>query len=71
MTEEEMKKLHSIIDVGIKEAVAQAIERHRKLGQPITIMQNDKVVILSAEEISQIKSQLSTKSINVQQSLQE
>lgn len=71
MTEEEMKKLHSIIDVGIKEAVAQAIERHRQLGQPITIMQNDKVVILSAEEISQIKSQLSTKSINVQQSLQE
>jgi arsenate reductase-like glutaredoxin family protein len=71
MTEEEMKKLHSIIDVGIKEAVAQAIERHRQLGQPITIMQNDKVVILSAEEISQIKSQLSTKSINVQQSLPE
>jgi arsenate reductase-like glutaredoxin family protein len=71
MTEEEMKKLHSIIDVGIKEAVAQAIERHRQLGQPITIMQNDKVVILSAEEISQIKSQLSTKSINVQQSLSE
>lgn len=71
MTEEEMKNLHSIIDVGIKEAVAQAIERHRQLGQPITIMQNDKVVILSAEEISQIKSQLSTKSINVQQSLQE
>jgi len=71
MTEEEMKKLHSIIDVGIKEAVAQAIERHRQLGQPITIMQNDKVVILSAEEISEIKSQLSTKSINVQQSLPE
>ncbi|MFH7030357.1 MAG: hypothetical protein ACHBN1_34630 [Heteroscytonema crispum UTEX LB 1556] len=58
MTEEEMKNLHSIIDVGIKEAVAQAIERHRKLGQPISIMRNGKVVTLSAEEISQIKSQL-------------
>jgi hypothetical protein len=58
MTEEEMKKLHSIIDVGIKEAVAEAIERHRKLGQPISIMRNGKVVTLSAEEISQIKSQL-------------
>jgi hypothetical protein len=58
MTEEEMKNLHSIIDVGIKEAVAQAIERHRKLGQPISIMQNGKIVTLSAEEISHIKSQL-------------
>jgi hypothetical protein len=53
MTEEEMKNLHSITDVGIKEAVAQAIERHRKLGQPISIMRNGKVVTLSAEEISQ------------------
>ena len=55
MTEEEMKKLHSKIDVGVKAAIAAAIERHRKLGQSISIMQDGKVVILIADEITAIQ----------------
>ena len=55
MTEEEMKKLHSKIDVGVKAAIAADIERHRKLGQSISIMQDGKVVILIADEITAIQ----------------
>lgn len=51
MTEEEMQKLHSKIDTGVKAAIAAAIERHRKLGQSISIMQDEKVVTLTADEI--------------------
>ena len=54
MTEEEMRTLHSKINAGVKAAVAQAIERHRKLGQSISIMQDGKVVTLTAEEIPTI-----------------
>lgn len=32
MTEEDMKKLHSKINVGVKAAIAAAIEKHRLLG---------------------------------------
>jgi 20S proteasome alpha/beta subunit len=34
-----------------KSAIAQAIERHRKLGESIAIWQEGKVVILSADQI--------------------
>ncbi|BAY39673.1 hypothetical protein NIES2111_40500 [Nostoc sp. NIES-2111] len=57
MTEEEMKNLHSKIDTGVKAAIAAAIERHRKLGQSISIMQDGKVVILNANEIVAIQNQ--------------
>lgn len=55
MTEEEMKKLHSKIDAGVKAAIAAAIERHRKLGQSISIMQDGKVVTLTGDEITAIQ----------------
>ncbi|BCL34617.1 hypothetical protein [Nostoc sp. MS1] len=51
MTEKEMKNLHGKIDAGVKAAIATAIERHRKLGQSISIMQDEKVVTLNADEI--------------------
>jgi hypothetical protein len=57
MTEEEMKKLHSKIDAGVKAAIAAAIERHRKLGQSISIMQEGKVVTLTPDEITAIQNQ--------------
>ncbi len=57
MTEEQMRTLHKKIDVGVKAAIAEAIERHRKLGQSISIMQDGKVVTLTAEEIPAIQSQ--------------
>ncbi|HEY9804031.1 MAG TPA: hypothetical protein V6D25_27110 [Leptolyngbyaceae cyanobacterium] len=57
MTEEEMKNLHSKIDAGVKAAIAAAIERHRQLGQSISIMQDGKVVTLNADEILEIQNQ--------------
>lgn len=55
MTEEEMKKLHSKIDAGVKAAIAAAIERHRKLGQSISIIHDGKVITLTADEITAIQ----------------
>ncbi|WP_375480538.1 hypothetical protein [uncultured Nostoc sp.] len=55
MTEKEMKKLHCKIDAGVKAAIAAAIERHRKLGQSISIMQDRKIVTLTADEITAIQ----------------
>ena len=60
MTEEEMKKLHSKIDSGVKAAIAAAIERHRQLGQSISIMQDGKILTLSADEIATIQNQQNT-----------
>ncbi|NET62134.1 MAG: hypothetical protein F6K47_40305 [Symploca sp. SIO2E6] len=48
-------ELSSKIDAGVKAAVAQAIEKHRKLGQSISIWQDGKVVTLTADQIPQIQ----------------
>jgi hypothetical protein len=47
-------RLSSKIDAGVKAAITQAIEKHRKLGQSISIWQDGKVVTLTAEQISPI-----------------
>lgn len=47
-------RLSSKIDAGVKAAITQAIEKHRKLGQSISIWRDGKVVTLRAEEISAI-----------------
>lgn len=39
------------IDEGLKKAVADAIKRHKLLGESIAISQNGKVVIVPAEKI--------------------
>ena len=57
MTEQEMRNLHSKIDTGVKMAIAEAIERHRRLGQSISILQNGKVVTLTAEQIPAVQLQ--------------
>jgi hypothetical protein len=36
---------------GVQESVAKAIDRHRRLGESIAIMQNDQIVILTGDEI--------------------
>lgn len=48
-------RLSSKIDAGVKAAITQAIEKHRKLGQSISIWRDGKVVTLTAEQISQIQ----------------
>ncbi|RUT03242.1 hypothetical protein DSM106972_055500 [Dulcicalothrix desertica PCC 7102] len=55
MTEEEAINLHRKIEAGVKAAVAQAIERHRRLGESISFMKDGKIVTLTAEEIPQIQ----------------
>lgn len=49
-------KLSSQIDAGVKSAIAKAIERHRKLGESISIWQDGKVVTLTADQIPSLKS---------------
>jgi hypothetical protein len=44
-------KLSEQIDIGVKAAIAEAIERHRKLGESISILKDGKVVTLTAEQI--------------------
>ena len=48
-------RLSSKIDAGVKAAIAQAIEKHRQLGQSISIWRGGKVVTLTAEQIPQIQ----------------
>jgi 20S proteasome alpha/beta subunit len=51
MTEQELLTQQDKILKGVQEAVAQAIERHRRLGQSIAVIRDDQVVILTPEEI--------------------
>jgi hypothetical protein len=51
MTTEEMDVLYQKIAEGSKVAVAEAIERHRRLGESIAVWQDGKVVILEADQI--------------------
>ncbi|MBH8551760.1 hypothetical protein I8751_05090 [Nostocaceae cyanobacterium CENA357] len=50
------EKLSSQIDAGVKLAIAKAIERHRRLGESISIWQDGQVVTLTAEQIPPINS---------------
>jgi hypothetical protein len=53
MTENEMKVIHQKIAEGARVAVAEALERHRKLGESIAVWKDGKVVVLSADQIPQ------------------
>jgi len=44
-------ELHQKIDAGVKFAIANAVERHRRLGESISILRDGKVVTLTADEI--------------------
>jgi hypothetical protein len=57
-------RLSSKIDAGVKAAITLAIEKHRKLGQSISIWRDGKIVTLTAEQISliQIKNPVTTNS---------
>ncbi len=52
MTDAEVKKRHQLIAEGGKIAIAEALERHRKLGESIAVWQDGKVVVLDSEQIS-------------------
>ena len=48
---EQQESKNRIIEAGAREAIAQAIERHRRLGQSIAVWKDGKVVIVPPEEI--------------------
>lgn len=48
---EHQQLLSSKITEGVKTAIAQALDRHRKLGEPIAIWRDGKVVILPPDQI--------------------
>ncbi len=54
------EKLSTQIDAGVKLAIAQAIERHRRLGESISIWENGQVVTLTAEQIPLLDSPVSS-----------
>ena len=51
MIESELTELDKKIDIGIKAAVAEAIENHRRAGQSIAVWRDGQVVILTADQI--------------------
>ncbi|MEG4483912.1 hypothetical protein [Microcoleus sp. D2_18a_B4] len=51
MTEEELLKLYEKIDAGVKVAIAEAYEKHCRLGQSISIWRDGKIVSITAAEI--------------------
>jgi hypothetical protein len=51
MTEPIPDKLSERIDVGVRIAIAEAIERHRLLGESISIFKDGQIVTLTAEQI--------------------
>ena len=54
MTEGDMGAIHQKIYGGARAAIAQALERHRKLGEAIAVWQDGKVIILPADQIPQL-----------------
>jgi len=50
------EKLSTQIDAGVQLAIAKAIERHRRLGESISIWQDGQVVTLTADQILPVDS---------------
>jgi uncharacterized protein (DUF2249 family) len=44
-------KLSEQIDAGVRAAIAEAIERHRRLGESISILKDGEIVTLTADQI--------------------
>ncbi|MBD2290426.1 hypothetical protein H6F92_17215 [Microcystis wesenbergii FACHB-1317] len=51
MTEPIPDKLSERIDTGVRVAIAEAIERHRLLGESISIFKDGQIVTLTADQI--------------------
>lgn len=51
MNEPYLTKFHQKIDADVKLAIAEAIEKHRKLGESISIWQDGKIITLTANQI--------------------
>jgi uncharacterized protein (DUF2249 family) len=51
ISEPTLTELHRKIDAGVRLAVAEAIERHRRLGESISFLKDGKIVTLTADQI--------------------
>lgn len=51
MTDNDIEIRHQKIRAGVKVAIAQALEQHRKLGELIAVWCDGKVVVLDADQI--------------------
>ncbi|MGK7945184.1 MAG: hypothetical protein AB4058_12010 [Microcystaceae cyanobacterium] len=51
MNDQQLSHLHQKIHQGVQKATAEAIEKHRKLGESIAVWQEGEVVILPPEKI--------------------
>jgi hypothetical protein len=60
MTEKSLQPLSQLLLPGIQEAVAKALDRHRRLGQSIAIMRDHQIIILKPEEIEALRDDRST-----------
>ncbi len=58
MTEQKLVKLSDRIDAGVKAVIAEAIEKHRRLGQSIRIWRDGKIVTLTAAEIPPLSNEV-------------
>jgi hypothetical protein len=58
MTEDRL--LSSKINEGVKVAINQALERHRKLGQAIAVWREGQVTVIPADQIPQTFSESSS-----------
>jgi hypothetical protein len=54
MSKRDLNPLFKIIDRGVKLAVKEAINKHRKLDEAISIYQDSKIITLKGEEINQV-----------------
>jgi len=48
---EQNENKHQLIEAGVKEAIALALERHKRLGESIAIWKDGHVVIVPPEDI--------------------
>ncbi len=51
MIENNIRLKHQQIRAGVKAAISEAIERHRRLGESIAIWKDGQVVVLTADQI--------------------
>jgi hypothetical protein len=51
MNEPVPNKLSAQIDAGVRAAIADALERHRRLGESISVFKDGQIVTLTADRI--------------------
>jgi hypothetical protein len=56
---EQSQNKHRLIEAGVKEAIALALAKHKRLGESIAVWKDGKVVVVPPEEIPSNSEELS------------